>query len=259
MAEIAPIYVRAAGSLRGVLPQLCQAFAQHEGRSVDLHLGPTMRMREEVQKGAPCDLFISSDREQAQAAMESRPAAKLLDWVGTSMSLMVPQKGKAAQILPPEEESVVRDGLPGWLRLLASPNLVIGISNPDADPAGLYALQLIARTAHYGAQLPVTIQNHLKPLVGGCSKAVREDQKGANYLFTDFGCDVFLGYSHFARAAVRNNPGLRFIGIPPANNVGCRYVFTEFGEAALPLVEFLFSASSLATMSAAGFIIPEAN
>lgn len=257
MPGIEPISVLAAGSLRGVLPDLCQAFAQSSGLPIDLKMGPAMNLRERIEKGERCDLFISSDREQAQHVLSRHPESKLLDWIRTSMSLLLPAQGKAARLVPPEQEGLLLQGLPAWLRVLNSRDILIGISNPNSDPAGLYALQVIERAARYDPQLPQRIQSRLKPLVGGCSKAVKENQQGAEFLFATFGCDAFLGYSHFARAAVRHNPALRFMAIPPVDNVGCQYVFTELHPASVPLVEFLLSPESLGKLSVAGFQVAE--
>lgn len=257
MPDIEPICVLAAGSLRGVLPDLCQAFAQCSGQPIDLKMGPTIRLRERIEKGERCDLFISSDRQQAQHVVSYLGEGKLLDWIRTSMSLLLPAHGKAAGLIPPEQEGLLLQGLPAWLRLLTTGDMLIGISNPQADPAGLYALQVIERAARYDPQLPERIQSRLKPLIGGCAKEVKENQQGAGYLFTTFGCDVFLGYSHFARAAVRNNSDLRFMAIPPVDNVGCQYVFAELHPCSVPHVEFLLSPDRLGSLSVAGFQVAE--
>lgn len=128
------IVVSAAASLKEALSEVNAAFiAKNPGIAIDLNLGGSGALQQQIEQGAPVDVFISAAKKQMDAL-----AAKELLLEGSAIDLL---GNKVVLVGPPGATR------PASFEALADPSVKqIAIGEPGSVPAGQYAQQIFA---HY--------------------------------------------------------------------------------------------------------------
>lgn len=136
------ITVSAAASLKDVLTEIASAFnAEQPGATVHFNLGASGTLQQQIEQGAPVDVFISASPTQ----MDALAAKGLLvtntrsDLVRNALVLVVPAAGSSV----------------GSFQDLSSAQVkVIAIGEPQTVPAGKYAQEVLTHYGQYDSLKP---------------------------------------------------------------------------------------------------------
>lgn len=256
-AAARPLSVLSAGSFRTPLLALAQTFGAER---LALRFGPAGLLRQDIEQGAPCDLFISAspvhvDRLAATSAEPGTSAGS-----AETCALARPGQGRVLQraciatnqlcltlLARPEQAGRSAQAL------LLDDRLRLATSTPGDDPGGDYAWQVFARIEASHPGQGARLMRRALPLVGGRHSApVPPGQMAAPWLLLQGRADLFLGYAHGARQLQADG---RFfcLFLPPEWAVTAQYVAAQLTPAAQDFMQFLCSAQARHIMTAAGF------
>ena len=242
MAE--PLKVLAAGSLRRAFGPLLADFSAETGIAVSAAFGPAGLLRERIEAGEPCSLFVSANAAHAEALVRG----------GIARRCRTAARDRLVLVVRRSPETDFRD----WAALLSDETLRIGTSTPGDDPGGDYAQAFFAGGAEKAVpRLGARLRSRAVPLVGGRhSPKPPEGMSAAAWLLSEGRCDVFTSYAHNAAALDRER--FRAVKIPEAFNVECRYCAALISDA--PEVErleaFILGAEGRRHLLASGFLPP---
>lgn len=144
-AQSIPVFIAAAGDLRGVLEEVQTRFeARHPGVTLKLSFGASGSLTAQIQQGAPFDVFLSADAgfpEQVRQAGLATPEAPFPYATG-SLVLWV-------------QKALGRDpAKDGWKVLLESSVKKIATANPHTAPYGRAGEAALRQAALYDAVRP---------------------------------------------------------------------------------------------------------
>jgi molybdate transport system substrate-binding protein len=136
------INVAAAISLKDALGDAAKAYEANSGIHIELTLGASGRLANQILQGSPTDLFISADAkhvsELAEAHLVKDGRARVV--ARNSLVLIVPADASSP---------------PAGFAQLADPSVKrIAIGEPKTVPAGEYAMQVFASLKLQGAVAP---------------------------------------------------------------------------------------------------------
>lgn len=130
-APTAPLLVAAASNLSSVLDPLAADFTRQSGIRVSLNYGSTAQLAQQIEHGAPFDLFLSADVEHVDKLVAAGHAAK--------DSRAIYARGKVALWVPPGSKAAIAS-----LTDLRTPGVrFIAIANPETAPYGAAAEKLL--------------------------------------------------------------------------------------------------------------------
>jgi molybdate transport system substrate-binding protein len=125
------VRVYAAGSLRGAMTEIAQAFTAAGRPAVMPTFGASGLLRERIEKGEGADVFASADIGHAQTlALAGRASSPVVFAHNRLCALVAPDVAATSDTL---------------LDRMLDPRVKLGTSAPKADPSGDYAWQLFAR------------------------------------------------------------------------------------------------------------------
>ena len=201
--------VFSAGSLRYALPEICHAFHAQTGIECQLELGPAGLLRQRIEQGEPCDIFVSASPEHIvrlkQKIQKSAPLAS------NKLGIVV------------RKNFLKTDRT--WLDLLADESLKIGTSTPQNDPCGDYCWQLFDNIEQCYPTFGEKLKQRALQLVGGSPSSVKipEGEMAAAYLLQQGYADLFIGYAHY-QSRLAQIPDLALLDIPAEFNPPAIYV-----------------------------------
>jgi molybdenum ABC transporter molybdate-binding protein len=136
------ITVSAAISLKETLEQIAREYHDQGGGDVKLNLGASGTLAAQIKQGAPADLFISADREQADALVNAGLADgdSRRDIARNRLVLIVPKDSAN----PPTK----------FADLLEDRFVHVAMGEPKVVPAGLYAMQTLKSLELYEKLTP---------------------------------------------------------------------------------------------------------
>lgn len=223
--------VLAAGSLRGVWPQLLAHFPH----PVETQFGPAGLLRERIEAGEPCDLFASANVAHPQALLQKGVARSVEVFASNSLCLTA-------------RSAVLRDG-DDWLSLLTRPDLRLATSTAGCDPSGDYTQALFTRMGEAG----IAVRERAMALVGGRGSApVPQGKLAAEWLIQSGQADLFIGYASYA-PKLRLIPDLSVLNIPEPVNPRVEYACAVMSPEGQALAEFLQSEQAKVILQQAGF------
>jgi ABC-type molybdate transport system substrate-binding protein len=143
------------------------------------------------------------------------------------------------------------------LERMLDPHVKLGISTPQADPSGDYAIQLFdrAEVSRPGA-VKILSKKALRLAGGPDSPAPPADRVVYGLLVARGAADIFLTYYTNALAARQEEPQLAIVQIPEHLAVGADYgimVLRNASPAAQDLVRFVRSATGQEILARHGF------
>ncbi|NER36287.1 MAG: molybdate ABC transporter substrate-binding protein [Oscillatoria sp. SIO1A7] len=125
------ITVSVAASLQNAMKAIAQIYQNQAPNTVIIYnFGSSGSLQQQIEQGAPVDLFISAAPEQINAL-----EAKNLLLAGTRQDLLTNQ----ILAIAPKEATGISD----WKDLATDRVSKIAISNPDSVPAGKYAKEVL--------------------------------------------------------------------------------------------------------------------
>jgi molybdate transport system substrate-binding protein len=142
-ADSAPVRIFAAASLKTALDEIAAAYGAKTGVAASISYAATSVLARQIEQGAPCDLFISADREwmdYVAARGLIRPESRV-DLLGNTLVLVAPAASPAAIDLQPGVD----------LAALLKPEERLALADPASVPAGKYARRALESLGAWGA------------------------------------------------------------------------------------------------------------
>lgn len=217
----------AAGSLKKSLPSFIEHYQQQTKEKWVLTFGPAGLLRERIEQGETCHLFLSADKANSQQLVDKGIASTFAPFIANQLCITA-------------KKACVNEA-DNWLSLLANPLLTLAISTPKADPSGDYSWQLFDKIEKEMPQLGQQLKERACSLVGGKhSIAIPNGEIAAHYLITSQHTDLFIGYQHY-QSQLRQYPELKVFDIPANFNITALYCATLIHSDADKLYQALLS------------------
>lgn len=246
VAEVAPVQVHAAGSLREAFTEIARDHEARTGQKVALAFGASGLLRERIEKGEPAQVFASADTDHPQ-----RLAAR----VGWSAPVVFTRNALCA--LTSEQINATPYTL---LATLLRSDVRVGTSTPKADPSGDYAWALFRQADKIQPGAYAQLDAKALKLTGGADSPKPPAGRGTYaWVMDQRQADVFLTYCTNAVAAQAEVPRLRVVQLPPALQVGAAYGLTVRADApaaAQAFAEALRQPAAQAVLLRLGFGAP---
>jgi ABC-type molybdate transport system substrate-binding protein len=211
---------------------------------VDTVFGASGLLRGRIAGGEACDVFVSANLAHAQALAEGR-AVRVF--------------ARNAMCALTRAELGIRPK--SLLERMLDPGMRIGMSTPEADPSGDYALEIFRRADSVRPGAGAALRAKAASLTGAPDIPKPDGPLGVYAsIMASRQADIFLTYVTNARAASAETPGLDTIALPPALAVGAEYglvAVSDRPEAAL-LATHLLSPAARAILAEHGFMVPHA-
>jgi len=237
-----------AGSLRGALPEIAAALRESTGLPVELRLGPSGLLREEIEDGRTPDLFLSADMSQPETLWDKGLAEKPAIFARNELCL-----------LADEEFGITPANL---VERLLDPEVRLGTSTPGLDPGGDYAYEVLKRADALQPGSSAALMRKAVQAVGG--RASLQDGGAARRhpvarAFEEGTVNAFLGYRTSALQVRSERPGLALVPLPPPLVVQAAYamvVLRGAAPAAHTLAEWILSPEGRQRLVTHGFLPP---
>ena len=241
-----PVQVFAAGSLREALTTIAAEHESRTGQKIVLTFGASGLLRERIEKGEGAQVYASADTYHPQRL------AALGGW-------QPPQVFTRNRLcaLTGERLNVAPQGL---LATMLRPEVRLGTSTPNVDPAGDYAWALFYKAEAVQAGAFAALDAKALKLTGGVDSPKPPPGRGTYAWVMDQGlADVFLTYCTNAVLAQQEVPRLQIVQIPPELQVGAAYGLTvrdDAPAAARQFAQYLLSPDAQAVFQRFGFAKP---
>lgn len=128
------VIILGAASTKDLLEEIAAAAQSSLGDSVEIEIstGPSHALAQQILSGAPADLYVSANRQWAEAIVDADLADESIDWLASSMVVVVPVN---SQLQVNRLEDLASDDIKR-----------IAIAGENV-PAGIYAQQALT---YYG-------------------------------------------------------------------------------------------------------------
>ena len=237
------VLLHAAGSLRGALTEVSNAFEKSSGATVQAKYGASGLLRDEIAGGAKAEVFASANMEH--------PAA--LSKAGKSGPVQLFARNRLCALVKPGL-AVTSANL---LERMLDPAIKLGTSTPKADPSGDYAFEVFRKADVLKLGANDVLSKKALQLTGGPnSPAPPKDRSVYGILVADGQADIFLTYCTNALVAQRENPGQQIVALPDQLAVGADYGMTVVNGAsanAERFVLFILSSEGQTILTKHGF------
>jgi len=243
------VEVFAAGSLRGAMTELAQAFEKERGTSVHFSFGASGLLKDRIAVGERADVFASANMAHPQALAAAGLAGPVQVFARNSLCVL------AAPGFALQGRTLAR-------RLLDA-DVKLGTSTPKADPSGDYAFEMFDRIEASAAGAPgsaAALKAKALQLTGGPNSP--QPPAGRNVygvLIAEGRVDAFVTYCTNARQAQREQASLQVLAVPDSINVAADYGLTVLRSAPAPaqaFADFVLAAPGRAILAAHGFSTP---
>jgi ABC-type molybdate transport system substrate-binding protein len=249
-AQPAEVAVYAAGSLRGALTEVAQAWQAEEPNSkVKFTFGASGLLKDRLAGTERADVFASANMEHPQALAAAGRAGPPKVFARNQL---------CALIAPALAVGVSTATL---VQRMLDPAVRLGTSTPKADPAGDYTwvmFERIEQHVHPGAL--ATLSGKALQLTGGPnSPPPPADRNVYGVVMAAGQADIFITYCTGTVVAVREVPALRSVDIPADVNVSASYGVALLNGASAEagrFVAFLLSPAGQSVLARHGFASP---
>lgn len=245
-AAAEPVTLHAAGSLRGVMTEIVQAFERESGVKVAATFGPSGVLRDRIVAGAAAQVFASANMEHPQALAAAGLARAPRAFARNGLCLLA-RSGAVA-------------GPAAVLDAMLSPGLRLGTSTPGSDPSGDYAFESFAKAETLRPGARATLSQKALKLVGAADSPQPPAGRSAYaWHLTEDRADLFLTYCTNAVTARAEIPALEQFALPAAMSVEAEYGMTLINgapPAAARLFDYILSPAGQQRLAAHGFAPP---
>lgn len=232
-----PLHVLAAGSLRHVWPALMSAFQHHYPAGIVTHFGPAGLLRQRIEQGEQCDLFVSASMVHPQALQRAGLCGEVAPCCHNTLCLSL-----SSQVTPAS-----------WQELLRNPELRVAISTPGCDPCGDYAWQLFDRIEQQDISLGQRLKQRALMLVGGeHTPPVPQGRQASTWIIQSGQADIFIGYRSYAHL-LQSADGVVTVLIPEEWQSRADYGYAVCQPAGQTLAELLLTREGQDIFVNAGF------
>jgi ABC-type molybdate transport system substrate-binding protein len=240
------VLLHAAGSLRGALTEVAQAFEKSSSLKVQAKFGPSGLLRDEIAGGAKAEVFASANMEHPQALANAKRSGPVVLFARNKLCALV-RPGL----------SVTRETL---LDRMLDPQVKLGTSTPKADPSGDYAFEAFRKVEAVRPNARMALESKALQLTGGATSAAPPAGRSPyGWHIAEGRADIFLAYCTAAREAEKENPGLQTIALPDAWAVAADYgltVMTDASASGYQFAMFMLSSEGQRILAAHGFSAP---
>jgi molybdate transport system substrate-binding protein len=214
------VVVSATASLTDAFTELASRFEDRTGTAVELNLGPSGSLAQQIVEGAPAHVFASASEETMQPVVDAGLAHAPTAFATNTLAIAVPPGNPA--------------GVSG-LADFADRALLLGLCAPDV-PCGAYA-RAVLDAAGIGP-VPDTEEPDVRALL----TKIEAGELDAGIVYHS---DV-----------VAAGPRVDAVSIPPHDNITVTYLVAVLDGAPAPaaaFVDFVHSPDGQAILAAAGF------
>lgn len=241
-----PVLLHAAGSLRGALTEVAQAFEAQTKLAVKPVYGASGLLHDRIAKGEAAEVFASANMEHPQALARTNRAGPVVLFARNELCAFVrPDLSATSETL---------------LERLLDPRVKLGTSTPRADPSGDYAFAVFARAEAVKPGARATLEAKALQLTGSATSLPAP--AGVNvygHKIASGEADIFLAYCTNAQPLAQEQPGIRLVRLPPALAVGADYGLTVLNGASpngYRLAMFILSPAGQTILAKHGFSAP---
>ncbi|HEY7648002.1 MAG TPA: molybdate ABC transporter substrate-binding protein [Methylomirabilota bacterium] len=241
------VRLHAAGSLRGALTEVAEAFSRAYPVTVKAEFGASGLLRERLERGEAADVFASANMEHP---------------------LLLSRQGKAGPVVLFARNELCALARPGLsvtsaslLERMLDPAIKLGTSTPRADPSGDYAWEVFHKADGLRPGSREALEKKALQLTGGPNSPRPPGNRGVyGWVMEQGQADLFLTYCTNARSTASQVAGLQVITLPPPLAVGADYGLTVLTTAqpdkALKLAMFILSPEGQEILARHGFTAP---
>lgn len=237
------VLLHAAGSLRGALTEVSNAFEKSSGVKVQAKYGPSGLLRDEIANGAKAEVFASANMAHPASLAKAGKAGPVQLFTRNRLCALV----KPGLTVTPAN----------LLERMLDPAIKLGTSTPKADPSGDYAFEVFKRADALKPGANDALVAKALQLTGGPnSPAPPSDRSVYGALVAAGQADIFLTYCTGALVAQRENPGQQMVALPDELAVGADYGLTVVNGAsaiAEKLAAFILSQEGQDILAKHGF------
>jgi ABC-type molybdate transport system substrate-binding protein len=245
-ASATDVLLHAAGSLRGSLTDVANAFAAASGNNVVAKWGPSGTLKDAIAVGERADVFASANMEHPQALAKA----------GKSGAVVLFARNRLCALARPGL-AVTPDTL---LDTMLREDVKLGTSTPKADPSGDYAWDVFRKADAIRPGAFAALERKALQLTGGASSMrPPPDRSAYGWHVAEGRADIFLNYCTAAAVAAKENPGQHVIALPAALAVGADYgltVINDASTAAHRFALFILSTEGQTILARHGFTAP---
>ncbi|MDU0343130.1 molybdate ABC transporter substrate-binding protein [Bosea rubneri] len=241
-----PVLLHAAGSLRGALTEVAQAFEAQTKLAVKPVYGASGLLHDRIAKGEAAEVFASANMEHPQALAQAGAAGPVVLFARNELCAFVrPDLAVTSETL---------------LDRLLDAKVKLGTSTPRADPSGDYAFAVFARAEAVKAGARAALEAKALQLTGSATSVPAP--AGVNvygHKIASGEADIFLAYCTNAQPLAQEQPGIRLVRLPPALAVGADYGLTVLNTASpngYRLAMFILSPAGQTILAKHGFSAP---
>lgn len=241
-----PVLLHAAGSLRGALTEVAQAFEAQTKLVVKPVYGASGLLHDRIAKGEAAEVFASANMEHPQALAQAGAAGPVVLFARNELCAFTrPDLSATSETL---------------LERLLDPKVKLGTSTPRADPSGDYAFAVFARAEALEAGAKAALEAKALQLTGSATSVPAPT--GVNvygHKIASGEADIFLAYCTNAQPLAQEQPGIRLVRLPPALAVGADYGLTVLNSASpngYRLAMFILSPAGQTILAKHGFSAP---
>ncbi|WP_332698081.1 molybdate ABC transporter substrate-binding protein [Bosea sp. (in: a-proteobacteria)] len=241
-----PVLLHAAGSLRGALTEVAQAFEAQTKLMVKPVYGASGLLHDRIAKGEAAEVFASANMEHPQALARSGLAGPVVLFARNELCAFArPDLAVTSETL---------------LERMLDPAVKLGTSTPRADPSGDYAFAVFARAEAVKPGARAALEAKALQLTGSATSLPAP--AGVNvygHKIASGEADLFLAYCTNAQPLAQEQPGIRLIRLPPALAVGADYGLTVLNRASpngYRLAMFILSPAGQRILAKHGFSAP---
>jgi molybdate transport system substrate-binding protein len=233
----------AAGSLKGAMTEIADAYTARGGQKVAKTFGPSGLLRQRIASGEPAEVFASANMAHPQALSAADKSGPVALFARNRLCALT--------------RSAVAVTSESLLERMLDPAVKLGTSTPKADPSGDYAFQLFDKADAVRPGAGKILAGKALKLTGGPnSPPPPADRVVYGVLVARGAADIFLTYCTNALAAQKEEPQLVIVHVPDRLAVGADYgmtVMRDASPAARELAFFVLSASGQEILARHGF------
>jgi molybdate transport system substrate-binding protein len=233
----------AAGSLRGALIDVAEAFRTATGNTIEARYGASGLLKNEITGGAKADVFASANMEHPQALHDANKSGPVVLFARNTLCALV--------------TAGLNVDSKNLLDRMLDPNVKLGTSTPKADPSGDYAFEMFRKAEKIRPGARAVLEKKAHQLTGGNSSAVPPTGRIVySWHVAEGRADIFLTYCTNALAAQKENPGQQIVALPADLAVAADCGLTVMNgapPAAQRFAEFILSAAGQQSLIGHGF------
>jgi ABC-type molybdate transport system substrate-binding protein len=237
------VLLHAAGSLRGALTEVADAFTADSGSKVEAKYGASGTLRDEIAGGARAQVFASANMAHPQSLADAGKSSPVVMFARNRLCALV----RPGLAVTPDSllETMLRDGVK------------IGTSTPKADPSGDYAFEVFAKAEAVKTGSRNILEQKAQQLTGGPSSASGPAGRSVyGWHVAEDRADIFLTYCTGALVAQREYPGQQIVMLPEPLALGADYGLTVMNDsppAASRFAQFVVSSKGQQILAKHGF------